>query len=106
MTRLREEKIEDLQRSRAKRRQEWKEVTIAIARSHGDERPGNIILQEAGQRAAVIGRAFSEAFRDRETTETVSQGDYGHKGTLLIGRGEVLTQARAMRYSHPALRIR
>lgn len=65
MTRLREEKIEDLQRSRAQRRQEWKEVTIAIARSHGDERLGNVILQEAGRRAAVIGRAFSEARSDR-----------------------------------------
>ena len=106
MTKLREEKIEDLQRSRAQRRQEWKEVTIEIARSHGDERPGNVILREANQRAAVIGRAFSEARSDKERAETVSLGNYGHKGTVLIGRGEVLTQARAMRYSHPALRIR
>lgn len=107
-----EEEIDDLARrgreARAKRRQEWKVREIEVARSHGDTRPGDVILREAGQKAAVISRAFNESHRDRERAETVSQGTYclfGSSGQeiLNIEDGTVLSEARAMRHSDPAL---
>jgi hypothetical protein len=108
---LPEEHVELAEKSRAQRRQEWKETAIQIARSHGDERPGDVILREAGQRAGRISQAFNEAYHDRESTETVSQGTYSlfnQSGVeiLFIEEGAVLTQSRAMRHCDPALRVR
>jgi hypothetical protein len=105
---LPEERIERAEKSRAQRRQEWKEMVIEIARSHGDERPGDVILREAGQRAGKISQAFNESYRDRETTESVSLGDYSlfnslGKEILFIEEGTVLTQGR---HCDPALKLR
>jgi hypothetical protein len=106
---LPEERVELAEKSRAQRRQEWKEMVIQIARSHGDERPGDVILREAGQRAGRISQAFKESYHDRESTETVSQGTYSlfnRSGVeiLFIEEGAVLTQSRAMRHCDPALK--
>ena len=86
-------------------------MVIQVARSHGDERPGDVILREEGQRAATVSRAFSESFHDQETTETVSLGDYSlfnslGKEILFIEEGTVLTQSGARGHSDPSLRLR
>jgi hypothetical protein len=102
--------MERSDRSRAQRRQEWKETIIEIARSHGDERAGDVILREAGQRAATISRAFKESYQDRALAEAVSLGTYSlfnrsGREILLIEQGTVLTQSRAMRHRDPALTL-
>jgi len=108
---LPEERIERSEKSRAQRRQEWKEMVIEIARSHGDERSGDVILREAGRKAGLISRAFQEAHSDRELAETVSQGTYNLFNSygieiLFIEEGTVLSQSRAMRHCDPALKAR
>jgi len=85
---------------------EWRENTIATARSHGDERPGDVILREASQRGSVIREAFTDSRRDKETCETVSLREHSlfnrsGEEILLILKGEVLTVSN--RWSSPSL---
>ena len=85
---------------------EWRENTIAVARSHGDERAGDVILREASQRGSIIRVAFKESYRDKQTTETISLEEhslFNRAGDeiLLILKGEVLTISK--RFSSPSL---
>jgi hypothetical protein len=104
---LPEERIERDAISRAQRRQEWKETVIQIARSHGDERAGDVILREASAKAGRIKQAFNESYKDRDNAETVSQGTYSlfnSKGqeVLMIERGTILVQS--LRFADPVVK--
>jgi hypothetical protein len=75
---------------------------LSLARRHGDKRPGLVILSEAERRSDQISRAFDEAHRDRETSETIVQR--GHHYRLAdLHEGEILT--RGLAFIHPALRV-
>jgi hypothetical protein len=61
-----------------------------------------MILEEAERRSDQISRAFDEAYRDREISETIVQK--GHDYPLAsLHEGEVLT--RSLCYMHPMLAI-
>jgi hypothetical protein len=69
-----------------------------LARSRGDKRPAQAILEEHVKRSDIIRQAFKDAHHDKERAETVALNDYPDAG---IFKAEVLTQARS--YVHPKL---
>jgi hypothetical protein len=87
---------------RRTRRKQWLNRLVSIARRRGDKRPRESIVASIEGRSDQISRAFNEAHRDRETSETIVHR--GHHYPLAdLHEGEVLT--RGLRYLHPALTV-
>jgi hypothetical protein len=87
---------------RRARRKQWLNRLVSLARCRGDRRPRGVIVSELEDRSDQISRAFNEAHRDRETSETIVQR--GHHYRLAdLHEGEILT--RGLAFIHPALRV-
>jgi len=80
------------------RRKAWRKHVLMLARSRGDKRPAQAILEEHVKRSDIIRQAFKGAHRDKERAEVVALQDYAKAG---IYKADVLSQARS--YVHPKL---
>jgi hypothetical protein len=96
--------------SRRDRRKVWLNRLVSIARRRGDKRPRESIVASIEDRSDAISRAFNEARRDRETSETIvreghhySLGDktFDLRKGLDLHEGVVLT--RSLVHIDPAL---
>ena len=88
--------------TRRSRRRQWLNRLVSLARYRGDRRPRSVIVASIEDRSDQINRAFNEAHRDRETSETIVHRGR-HYPLADLHEGEVLT--RGLRYLHPALAV-
>ena len=88
--------------SRRQKRKAWLNRMVDLARGHGDKRARDAIVGEIENRSHQVSRAFNEAHRDRETSETIVHCGC-HYPLAGLHEGEVLT--RGLRYLHPALSV-
>jgi len=107
MTKLRDRA--EIFKTRAQRKQEWRETVLQIARARGDRRGALDILREATQLAATISRCFRESKQDHETAEVISQNTYSlfnmfGREILLIDEGTVILQSGGRRHIDPVFK--